>query len=157
MNQATTISTTSTDILNAEFIKEMTKQLCAVDTYGTYDGWSAERILTQLVLTKEQRRAIPVIGDPDEITMSRVKAYYNALSSIIEKRAEMMASCLLNLSHEGFGRALVTVGKLIVVDKTLRDVHRFGFDSLEALNDEAEKVIARALSTITNFPAAAAA
>lgn len=53
----------STDILNAEFIKEMHKQLCAIDTYGTYNGWPAERILEQMVLTKEQRRAIPVIGD----------------------------------------------------------------------------------------------
>lgn len=156
MNQATAVAT-SPDVLSAEFIKEMTKQLRAVDTYGTYDGWSPDRILAQLVLTKEQRRAIPVIGDPDEITMSRVKAYYNALASTIEVRASMMASCLLSLTHEGFGRALVTVGKLIVVDKTLRDVHRFGFDSLESLNEEAEKVITRALNTITAHPAAATA
>lgn len=147
----------NTDILNAEFIKEMHKQLCAIDTYGSYNGWPAERILKQMVLTKEQRREIPVIGDPDEITMSRVKAYYNALANIVERRTEIMASCVINLTHEGFGRALVTVGKLIVIDKTLRDVHRFGFNSLEALNDEAEKIITRALDTTSRFPAAAAA
>jgi probable nitrogen fixation protein len=151
------INPNNIDIFNAEFIKEMHKQLCAIDTYGNYNGWPAERILKQMVLTKEQRREIPVIGDPDEITMSRVKAYYNALANIIERRTEIMASCVINLSHEGFGRALVTVGKLIVIDKTLRDVHRFGFDSLEALNNEAEKIITHALDTISHFPAAAAA
>lgn len=89
--------------------------------------------------------------------MSRVKAYYNALANIIERRTEIMASCVINLSHEGFGRALVTVGKLIIIDKTLRDVHRFGFDSRVELNNDAEKIITHALDTISHFPAAAAA
>lgn len=144
-------------ILSADFIKEVTKQLKALDIYGTYDGWSVERILAPMVLTKAQRREIPVIGDPDEVTLARVKAYYNALTSQIEVRIEKMTSCLVNLTHEGFGRALISVGKLIVVDKTLRDVHRFGFDSLEALNAEGEKIIAAALKVIEAHPLAAAA
>ena len=45
-----------------------------------------------------------------------------------------MAVPMINLSHEGFGRAIITVGKLIVMDKILRDVHRFGFESLENLS-----------------------
>lgn len=142
-------------ILNQEFIKEMTKQLVALDSYGSYDGWTVDRILAPLVLTKAQRRDIPVIGDPDEVTIARVKAYYNALTSTIERRGGRMASCLVNLTHEGFGRALITVGKLIVADKTLRDVHRFGFDSLESLNLEGEKLVGNALKVLESFPAAA--
>ena len=48
----------------------------------------------------------------------------------------------------GFGRAIVTVGKLIVVDRTLRDVHRFGFDSLEKLIAEVEKVTSKAITLV---------
>jgi probable nitrogen fixation protein len=43
------------------------------------------------------------------------------------------------------------VGKLIVVDKTLRDVHRFGFPSLEDLSSKTEVVIEKALSLIEQF------
>ena len=62
---------------------------------------------------------------------------------------------MVHLSHEGFGRALIMVGKLIVVDKILRDTHRFGFSSLEDLCDKSDKIIANALGLIEKYHAAA--
>ncbi|MEW8380484.1 MAG: DUF269 domain-containing protein, partial [Candidatus Thiodiazotropha taylori] len=59
---------------------------------------------------------------------------------------------MLNLTHEGFGRALITVGKLVVMDKTLRDVHRFGFASLSKMKDEADKLLSVALEIIGQHP-----
>ena len=114
-------------VLESDFAGEMIRQMRAIDTYGTYDDWTQAKILEPFVLTKEMKREIPIVGDPDEIVMSRVKAFYNAIASLIEKECGLMAVPMLNLSHEGFGRAIITVGKLVVVDKTLRDVHRFGF------------------------------
>ncbi|MDW8323049.1 MAG: NifX-associated nitrogen fixation protein [Burkholderiales bacterium] len=139
-------------ILETDFIKEMVKQMRAIDSYGTYDGWPVERILAPYVLTKEQRREIPVVGDPDEQTLARVKAFYNAIASLIEKECGLMAVPMINLTHEGFGRALITVGKLVVLDRTLRDVHRFGFDSLSKMKDEADKLLAVSLEVIGKYP-----
>ena len=113
MNQAVAAD----PLLSTDFIMEMVKQMRAIDSYGTYDGWPADRILAPYVVTKEQRRAIPVIGDPDEIMMARIKAFYNAVSSLIEKECGLMAVPSINITHEGFGRALITVGKLVVMDK----------------------------------------
>jgi len=135
-------------ILESDFAKEMVRQMRAIDTYGTYDEWSVSKILTPFVVTKEMRREIPVVGDPDEIVMSRVKAFYNAISSLIEKECGLMAVPMLNLSHEGFGRAIITVGKLVVLDKTLRDVHRFGFPTLSKMKDEADKFLSVALEIV---------
>ena len=102
-------------------------------------------------MTKERRQEIPVIGDPDEVVMARVKAYYNALSSLIEKQSGLMAVPMINLTHEGFGRALIIVGKLVVVDKTLRDVHRFGFKSSEKLQSEVETIVGKAVALIEQY------
>jgi probable nitrogen fixation protein len=140
------------DILSTDFIREMVKQMRAIDSYGTYDGWPAERILAPYVKTKEQRREIPVIGDPDDETLARVKAFYNAIAVLIEKECGLMAVPMLNLTHEGFGRALITVGKLVVLDRTLRDVHRFSFDSLSRMKDEADKFLAVALEIVGKYP-----
>ncbi len=142
-------------VLETDFAQEMVRQMRAVDTYGTYDNWSIEKILDPFVLTKERKREIPVVGDPDEITVSRIKAYYNAISAMIEKECQLMAVPLLNLTHEGFGRALITIGKLVVMDKTLRDVHRFGFPTLEKMKEEAEKLKTAALELTGNYPEAA--
>lgn len=140
------------DLLTTDYIKEMVKQMRALDSYGTYEGWPVERILAPYVVTKEQRRGIPVIGDPDEETLSRVKAFYNAIASLIEKECGLMAVPMVNLSHEGFGRAVITVGKLVVLDKTLRDIHRYGFESLSKMKDEADKLLSVALEIIGKYP-----
>ncbi|SDR77365.1 NifX-associated nitrogen fixation protein [Pseudomonas oryzae] len=134
--------------LNHPIVRQMVVQLRAMDSYGTYDTWSDARVLDPLVLTKERRKAIPVVGDPDETTISRIKAYYNAIAQLVEARTGLLAVPVINLTHEGFGRALILVGKLVALDKTLRDVHRFGFDSLEALAGEAQKQVDKAAALI---------
>jgi len=141
--------------LQQPIIRQMVVQLRSMDSYGTYDTWSDARVLDPLVLTKERRRAIPVVGDPDETTLSRVKAYYNALAQMIERETGLLAVPMINISHEGFGRALILVGKLVALDKTLRDVHRFGFDSLDALVAEAEKQLAKAAGLVAAHRAVA--
>ena len=139
-------------LLTSDFIKEINKQARAMDSYGTYDGWPIEQVLKPFVLTKEDRRQIPVVGDPDDVTISRVKAFHNAIAVMIEKECGLMATTLINISHEGFGRALITVGKLVVLDRTLRDVHRFGFDSLSKMKDEADKLLSVALEIVGKHP-----
>jgi probable nitrogen fixation protein len=141
--------------LDSELVQDLIKQLRAIDTFDTYDGWSSAKIIDPIVLTKERKREIPVIGDPDGITVARIKAYYNSLASLIEKRCGLMAVPVVNLSHEGFGRAFVMVGKLIVVDKILRDVHRWGFPSLETMCEQSDKTIENALNLIEKYYAAA--
>ncbi|OIR13775.1 hypothetical protein GALL_49100 [mine drainage metagenome] len=148
MNQAVAAD----PLLSTDFIQEMAKQMRAIDSYGTYDGWPVERILAPYVVTKEQRRAIPVIGDPDEILLSRIKAFYNAIASLVEKECGLMAVPMINITHEGFGRAVITVGKLVVMDKTLRDVHRYGYESLSKMKDEADKLLSVALEIVGKYP-----
>lgn len=138
-------------ILTTDFVKEMVKQMRAIDIYGTYDGWLIERILAPFIKTKEQRREIPVIGDPDEETLMRMKAFYNAIAVLIEKECGHMAVLMINITHEGFGRVVITVGKLVALDRTLRDVHRFSFDSLSKMKDEADKFLSVALEIIGKY------
>jgi len=139
-------------IFETDFVREMARQMRALDTYGTYQGWTVEKILDPYVLTKERKANIPMIGDPDDETISRVKAYYNAIAVLIEKECKLLAVPLVHLTHEGFGRAIITVGTLVAVEKTLRDVHRFGFPSLSKMKDDADKMLGIALERIGQYP-----
>ncbi|HNF90336.1 MAG TPA: NifX-associated nitrogen fixation protein [Thiobacillaceae bacterium] len=152
MTATAEIEKSADPLLTTDYIKEMVKQMRAIDSYGTYDGWPVERILAPYIKTKDQRREIPVIGDPDEETLARVKCFYNAIAVMIEKECGHMAVPMLNITHEGFGRALITVGKLVVLDRTVRDVHRFSFDSLSKMKDEADKFLAVALEIVGKYP-----
>lgn len=152
----TEVSITADDpILDSDFMVEMVRQMRAIDSYGVWEGMAANELLSPFVLTKERKREIPVVGDPDEETMSRVQAFYNAIAVLIEKECGKMAMPLVHLSHEGFGRALITVGKLVVMDKSLRDVHRFGFPTASKMKDEADKLLSVAVGIVGDHSAVA--
>lgn len=144
--------TTGDPLLQTDFVREMVRQLRALDNYGQYDGQPSEVLLAPYILTRERKAEIPLIGDPDEETVARLKAFYNAIATLIEKECGLMAVSLVHLSHEGFGRVLITVGKLVVVDKTVRDVHRFGFDSLSKMKTEGDKILSVAIEIIGQHP-----
>lgn len=155
MSETSTLIAADDPVLGTDFATEMLRQMRAMDSYGTYDNYTPAKILESFVLTKAMKREIPIIGDPDETTLARVKAFYNAIAALIEKECKLMAVPMINLTHEGFGRAIITVGKLIVVDRTLRDVHRFGFESLSKMKDEADKLLSVALTLIGEHAAVA--
>ncbi len=148
---------TLTDLAQHEIVRQLVKQVRANDAHGQFDRKSAEELIAPFIVTKEQKHEIPIVGDPDEETIERVREYYNAISSLVEEKTGLMAIPMMNLTHEGFGRALITVGKLVVYDRTLRDVHRYGYNSLEHLESEADKAIEGILALIDQYRAVAEA
>ena len=148
----TSIAAPADPLLETDFIREMVRQMRALDSYGQYDGKPVTSLLEPFVLSKERKAEIPIIVDPDDITLACIKAFYNGIAVMIEKECGLMAVSLVHLSHEGFGRVLITVGKLVVLDRTLRDAHRFGFESLSKMKHEADKHLAVALEIIGKFP-----
>jgi len=134
------------------FIKELIKVWRAQDTHGTWEKKSDVSLLDPYVVTKEQRREIPIIGDPDPEILWRLELFYNAVGLAIERRTGCMVQPMMKMSHEGFGRLILTTGRLIVVNKHLRDVHRFGFETLEKLAAEGAKLVDAGVEMIEKFP-----
>ncbi|MBI5588034.1 MAG: NifX-associated nitrogen fixation protein [Deltaproteobacteria bacterium] len=138
-------------IFSTDFMVELMKQLKACDP-GRAGSSDAAELTAPFVITDEKRRTMPVTGGPDAATIMRINAFYNAIATLIEKECGAMAISLVNLSHEGFGRVVITKGKLVVLDKTLRDVHRFGFRDLKKMKDESDKYLSVALQLIGKYP-----
>lgn len=63
-----------------------------------------------------------------------------------------MVTPMMKMHHEGFGRIVLIAGRLIVVNKQLRDVHRFGFLTLEKLAEEGDKLVNAGVEMIRKFP-----
>ncbi len=134
------------------FLNELIKQWRAQDLHGSWDAKSDLDLLDPYILTREKRLAIPAMSDPDPETLWRVELFYNAVGLAIERATGVMVSPLMKLHHEGFGRLVLTAGRLIVFNKHLRDVHRFGFDSLEKLEKEGERIVAEGIDWIEKYP-----
>jgi probable nitrogen fixation protein len=134
------------------FVKELIKQWRAQDMHGAWEGKSDLELLEPYILDKEKRREIPIMGDPDPETIWRLELFYNAVGLAIERATGVMVSPIMKMHHEGFGRMVLTAGRLVVVNKHLRDVHRFGFPSLAKLAEDGEKLVSSGVEMITKFP-----
>jgi len=134
------------------FLRELVKQWRAQDLHGSWDSRSDLDLLKPYILTREKRREMPLMSDPDPETLWRLELFYNAVGLAVERVTGVMVSPLMKFHHEGFGRLVLTAGRLIVINKHLRDVHRFGFESVEKLEAEGEKLIVDALEWIEKYP-----
>jgi probable nitrogen fixation protein len=134
------------------FIRELVKIWRAQDTHGAWEGKSDADLVEPYILDKEKRRALPIVGDPDPDTIWRLELFFNAVALSIEKATGVMISPMLKMHHEGFGRMVLIGGRLIVVNKQLRDVHRFGFDNFAKLAAEGDKYVNGGIEMIQKFP-----
>lgn len=139
------------------FCRELVRQVRARDTYGLADGRADADLLAPFIIDKAKAREIPIIGDPGPPVLERLEQFYAAVALAVEKGSGIMASPLIKVGSEGFGRVVLTCGRLVVVSKTLRDVHRFGFASLEKLENAGDGLVQGALTLIEQFNAAATA
>lgn len=147
------MNSTSEAVSTSElFLGELVKQYRAQDTYGTWDGKGNEQLLADYIIDKEKRKEIPIMGDPDPETLWRLELFYNAIGLSIERLTGIMVSPMMKMSHEGFGRMVLTAGRLVVINKYLRDVHRFGFNDMDKLAEEGGKLVASAVEMIEKFP-----
>ncbi len=141
--------------IDTPFVKELIKQWRAQDMHGSWDGKTDLDLISPYIIDKEARKQLPIIGDPDPEILWRVELFFNAVGLAIERATGCMVSPMMKMSHEGFGRQVLIAGRLIVVNKQLRDVHRFGFLSLEKLAEEGTKYVQQGVEMIEKFPDAA--
>lgn len=141
--------------LDAPFIKQLIQIWRAEDSHGAWEGKSDLDLLEPYILDKEKRQALPIVGDPDPDTVWRLELFFNAVALSIEKATGVMIQPLLKMHHEGFGRMVLIGGRLIAVNKQLRDVHRFGFENLAKLAAEGDKYVTDGTRMIQKFPDAA--
>ncbi|TCO71198.1 NifX-associated nitrogen fixation protein [Rhodovulum euryhalinum] len=141
----------------SDFLKLLISVIRAEDSYGNWEGKADSDLLAEFIVTPEERRAIPIIGDPDPDLLWRVEKFYEAIALLLERRTGAMAAQMSRIHHEGFGRIVLISGRLVVLSKHVRDIHRFGFESFAALAEAGEALARDAADTVARFPDAARA
>lgn len=135
-----------------EYIAHLAAQVRALDTFGNWDNKSDEDLIRmKYVKSKEDLKNLPIIADIDETQIKDLKMLFQALAVMFEKKTGVMAGIIMEMSHEGFGRAVVVADKVLLCDKTFRDAHRFGYPNLDKLAGDWEKLTDKAVETYNKF------
>ncbi|MBL3570247.1 NifX-associated nitrogen fixation protein [Rhodovulum sp. BSW8] len=141
----------------SEYLTQLIAVIRAEDTHGSWDGKPDAEILADFIVTKEERREIPIICDPDPDVLWRVERFYDAVALLLERRTGAQAAQMSRITHEGFGRIVLISGRLVVLSKHVRDIHRFGFETFARLAETGEQLTADAADMVARFPEAARA
>ncbi|MBK5909928.1 hypothetical protein CCR85_00270 [Rhodothalassium salexigens] len=145
------------DMPASAFLAQLVAVIRAEDGYGTWDDKADAELLADFIVTRQERRDMPIIGDPDPDLLWRVEKFYDAVGLAVERHSGVMATQMSKIHHEGFGRIVLIAGRLVVLSKHVRDLHRFGFESYAKLAEAGEAAVQDAVKTIAHFPEAAQA
>lgn len=151
MAETLELSAEDSTALASTFVVELIKQCRAQDMHGAWEGKSDVELLVPYILDAEARRALPLMGDPDPETLWRIELFYNAIALSIERATGVMVSPMMKMHHEGFGRMVLIAGRLVVVNKQLRDTHRFGFPSLTKLGEAGSKFVEEGVGMVEKY------
>lgn len=134
------------------FINTLINQVRALDQFGTWTNRTDEEILIEkYVKTKEDLKNIPVIADIDEMHIQDIRLVYQSVALAFEKETGIMCSVVMEMSHEGFGRAVVIADKIVIVNKFFKDAHRYSFRTYEKLEEEGEKMLKSAIEIYEEY------
>jgi probable nitrogen fixation protein len=133
------------------FLHELARQFRAQDGNGAWSGKNDGEILAPLVVPRQRRRDLPG-GSADAEVFWRIELFYTAVGRAIEARTGVACTPMLKMHHEGYGRVVLLAGRLVVVSRFLRDVSRFGFESLDKIAEAGERLVASGVAMIERFP-----
>jgi probable nitrogen fixation protein len=134
------------------FIKTLIGQVRALDQFGTWANKADEEILTEkYVKSKEDLKNIPVIADIDEMQIQDIRLIFQAIALAFEQKTGVMCSVVMEMSHEGFGRAVVIAEKIVIVNKFFKDAHRYSFRTYEDLIKEGNKMLETAIKIYEEY------
>ncbi|UVK35560.1 NifX-associated nitrogen fixation protein (plasmid) [Mesorhizobium sp. AR10] len=134
--------------LATPFVKCLVRLIRAQDFDGSWRGKADTELLAGFIITKEQRRAIPIIGDPDPDVLWRLDMFYTAVSLAIEERSGLITSPMKEMKPMGASGAwFPRPGGW----SFCRDVHRFGFETFRKLAEAGTKLVDDATAAI-GFP-----
>ncbi|MEM9540520.1 MAG: DUF269 domain-containing protein [Cyanobacteria bacterium P01_E01_bin.42] len=138
-------------IYDRPFLQELARQVRLRDTSGIYRDWSNELMLQSLIATSDREYEAIAGGEIDTLSQLRISAFYHAIAATIEKEIGEMTETFLNLHHCDSNSALIFCGRVLVVLDLFKRIVDFGFDSLERLVAEGERLIVNATHKASRY------
>ncbi len=134
------------------FIETLISQLRALDQFGTWAKKSDEELLSdKYIKSKEALKNIPIIADIDEMQIQDIRLIFQSIALAFELKTGIMCSVVMEMSHEGFGRAVVLAEKIVITNKFFKDAHRYSFRSYDDLVKEGGKMLKDAIDIYETY------
>lgn len=135
------------------FLVSIVQIIDSYDSLGVYQKLNSEqKLVRSFLLTKEEKEQMESCGQIDEKYKAQVTIFFQAAALTIEQRTGKMVSSIVEMNEEGFGQAMLSAGRLILLSKGLRGTQQFAYTDAERVNKAGEKTITAAIEWIERYP-----
>lgn len=134
-----------------EFTKALVAQLRAIDTYNHWGRMSDEELIDKKYIKKKGSGATANCHIKDEQALFNIKMFFQTIATEFERETGELSNVMMEFSDEGFGRVVVIAGKIVIVDKSIRDANSYGFKTVEKLEIEGAKMYQKALDIYNKY------
>lgn len=141
-----------TDMHHDPFLNTLVSILRAEDAQGIWEHHSDAEVLADFLVPDERETSATSASHERFLRLER---FYRAVGLRIEQCTGYMSAPVVELCSDGFGRVILTTGRLVVFSRSLHDLHRFGFDDLATLAREGERTVDESIAAIEHYMEAA--
>lgn len=134
------------------FRSSLVQIIDAYDMYGTYRNLTCDQKLARsFLLTPEDKKQMDSCGQISERLRTQINLFFQSIALNIERVTNKMVSCIVEMNAEGFGRAIIYTGNLILVNKAIRGTQQFAFTTIEKASKQGEKISEIAVKTLERY------
>lgn len=134
------------------FKEVLVSKLRSYDAHGVWKNIADEKLLAKyFVVTKEDKKKIDAFAAMSPETLGKIRLYYEAVAQTAEENTGRIVVTALDINGEGFGRALLIDEDYILLQKVHRNAQKFGFENIEDMAEEGEKLSAKAIENTKKF------
>lgn len=142
-----------TEISSSLFARNLLRIIDSYDSLGVYRNFTDEEKFNRtFLLSNEEKQQMLSCGHLDEKYKAQIALFFQAVALTIEQQSGKMVSSIIEINDEGFGRAILYSGRLVLISKGLRGTMQFGYTKIEKAIKEGEKYVADGLSWIERYP-----
>lgn len=142
----------NSEVTQSLFVKTLAQVIQSNDFTGAYRNLSTqEKVEKAFILSPEEKEKLAECGLIPEKLREQISLFFQAVAFAVEQKCGIMASSIVELNGEGFGRGMVYCGRLIALNKSIRGSQQFIFQNLEKLSKEGEAYIDEALSWVQKY------
>ncbi|WP_028986277.1 DUF269 domain-containing protein [Thermicanus aegyptius] len=131
------------------FRESLVQVIDAYDTLSVFRKWTEEEKIKKWFLSpEEEKKKTESCGLTNEKIERQIGLFFQAVALAIEKRSGKMTSSMIEIDHEGMGRAIVYSGRTILINQGLRGIKQFMFTHVEDLMNKGARFVEKGLSQL---------
>jgi len=138
-----------------EFPDLLAMKIRSMDGHGVWKNISDTKLIEKFFIRKkDEKREVDIFERPTDEMIGKLRLFYETVALSIEYIEGVYANTVIDIKPEGFGQVLIVNEQYVLMNISVRNIQKFGFESIEKLKKEADRLVEKGVTTYQGLKAA---